>query len=160
MELIALLVIIVLLAGIGYLFAGKKKVTVSPEDKLYEAYLSQFDKSKAEIKLPPIHTKVAGVAYRNLDGTQRQDIIQGMKVGEKLLLVPEPTNPHDKDAIQVVRLTGEVIGYLEMDLALEIKSRLLRKTLVEALVVDIRADKQNVRQVVIELQRYSVRERK
>jgi hypothetical protein len=59
-----------------------------------------------------------------------------------------------------VRLAGEVIGYLEMDLALEIKSRLLRKTLVETLVVDIRTDKQNVRQVVIELQRYSVRERK
>ncbi len=160
MELIALLVIVVLLAGIGYLFAGKKKVTVSPEDKLYEAYLSQFDKSKAEVKLPTVHTKITGTAYRNPDGSDRQVIVSKMKTGEKLLLIPEPNNPYDKDAIQLVRVTGELVGYLEMDLALEIKSRLLRKTLVEASVTNIYRDKQNVLQVTIELQRYSVRERK
>ncbi|MFY7788559.1 MAG: HIRAN domain-containing protein [Thermoflexibacteraceae bacterium] len=160
MELTALLVIVVLLAGIGYLFAGKKKVTVSPEDKMYDAYLSQFDKTKAEIKLPTIHTKITGTAYRNPDGNDRQVIITKMKVGEKLLLIPEPTNPYDKDAIQLVRVTGELVGYLEMDLALEIKSRLLRKTLVEATVSNIYRDKQNILQITAEIQRYSVREKK
>jgi hypothetical protein len=77
-----------------------------------------------------------------------------------LILAPDFMNKFDRDAMKVLRLNGEQLGFLEADLALEIKSRLQRRTLVEAKISAIREGKENIKTVTLELQRYSVKEAK
>jgi len=56
---------------------------------------------------------VAGEDYKNADGTSRQRIIKGCRVGEQMVLVCEPLNPCDYLAVAVRRrATAERIGYL------------------------------------------------
>jgi hypothetical protein len=66
---------------------------------------------------------VAGESFRNADGSERQAIIARCRVGEPLVLEHEPDNPHDINAIRVLRTTGEQIGYLTRELAGEVVSR-------------------------------------
>jgi hypothetical protein len=66
---------------------------------------------------------VARESYRNDDGSDRQTIIPGCQVGELLVLQHEPDNPHDINAIRVLRQNGEQIGYLERAFAGEVVSR-------------------------------------
>jgi hypothetical protein len=66
---------------------------------------------------------VAGESYRNADGSDRQRIIPRCRVGELLVLKHEPDNPHDINAIRVLRQSGEQIGYLERELAGQVVSR-------------------------------------
>jgi HIRAN domain-containing protein len=56
---------------------------------------------------------VAGESYRNDDGSDRQAIIATCRVGEALVLEAEPDNPHDENAVRVLREDGKQIGYLE-----------------------------------------------
>jgi hypothetical protein len=63
---------------------------------------------------------IAGESFRNNDGTSRQAIIRRCHVGEVLRLEPEPSNPHDANAMRVLRMPGEQIGYLERSLALRV----------------------------------------
>ena len=57
---------------------------------------------------PSFHTKVVGVTF---DG--RQEGLVGLEQGEELSLVREPDNPHDPNAIAVLRAGGVRIGYLK-----------------------------------------------
>jgi len=57
-------------------------------------------------------TKVAGVSHRNSNRTSRQAIISRCRVGEELLLVCEPDNSFDPNAIKVLRANGEQLGYI------------------------------------------------
>jgi len=52
------------------------------------------------------HLRVAGVSYR-------QDVVRRCSVGERLKLVPEPTNKFDPKAVMVCRLNGEQLGYIQ-----------------------------------------------
>jgi ribosomal protein L37AE/L43A len=63
---------------------------------------------------------VAGVSHANRDGTSRQKIISRCALGEILRMVGEPTNPVDPNAVAVVRLNGEQIGYLSRDDAADV----------------------------------------
>lgn len=58
------------------------------------------------------YTKIAGVTFRNSDGSSRQRIIRDCRIGEALLLIREPDNPVDKFAVNVVRRNGQQLGYL------------------------------------------------
>jgi HIRAN domain len=66
---------------------------------------------------------VAGESHRNADGSDRQAIIPRCRVGDLLVLEHEPDNPHDINAIRVLRQNGEQIGYLEREFAGEVVSR-------------------------------------
>ncbi|HEY3244520.1 MAG TPA: HIRAN domain-containing protein [Phycisphaerae bacterium] len=55
---------------------------------------------------------VAGESHDNDDGTSRQAIIRNCALGEELKFEREPQNPYDKNAVRVLRQTGEQIGYL------------------------------------------------
>jgi len=57
-------------------------------------------------------TSVAGVSFANDDGASRQAIIENLKVGETLELIPEPSNKFDKYAVKVMTSNGEQIGYM------------------------------------------------
>lgn len=56
--------------------------------------------------------EVKGVTHNNDDGTSRSEAIKLCAVGDAVKLIPEPQNPHDRNAIRVVLLTGQQIGYI------------------------------------------------
>ncbi len=57
---------------------------------------------------------VVGVTHHNADGTSRQKIIrEHCRVGEPIVLIPEPDNRYDPDAVRVCRADGTQLGYLE-----------------------------------------------
>jgi hypothetical protein len=62
-------------------------------------------------------TKIVGVTHPNKDGKSRQRLIAKCRVGETLVLVREPDNPVDSNAIRVVRLNGEQLGYIPAHVA-------------------------------------------
>jgi len=64
------------------------------ERENYENWLSQFPFKKNNATMEPFHCKVVGVVDENLEtGINRQDIIKTCKVGQSLMLLPEPTTP-------------------------------------------------------------------
>jgi len=58
---------------------------------------------------------VVGESYQNKDGQSRQKIIRDARSGDRALLVPEPDNPHDKEAVMVCLADGRQIGYVGRD---------------------------------------------
>jgi hypothetical protein len=62
-------------------------------------------------------TKIAGVTHRNKDRKSRQFLIAQCRVGEELILEREPGNPVDSNAIKVLRVTGEQLGYIPAHVA-------------------------------------------
>lgn len=82
-----------------------------------------------------IHSKIRGVTKRNDDRSDRQRIIrQSCRPGDALFFVREPTNPVDRNAIQIRRMVctgvpdkpriGEQLGYLSRELAEELAPRM------------------------------------
>jgi hypothetical protein len=59
-----------------------------------------------------LRTIIAGTAFRNEDGTERQKIINACKVGDKVAFLREPKNKYDKDAVAVISKNRQQIGYL------------------------------------------------
>lgn len=47
--------------------------------------------------------KVKGESYTNPDGTKRQDVLRQCQPGENILLVREPLNKYDKNAVAIFR---------------------------------------------------------
>jgi formylglycine-generating enzyme required for sulfatase activity len=64
-----------------------------------------------------IETWIAGVSFEN-----RQEIIRKLYNGQKVILIREPQNMHDNNAIAVTTLSNEKIGYLNRELALKYSS--------------------------------------
>ena len=60
---------------------------------------------------PWIRTYVKGVTYVNPDWSSRQDIIKGCKQGDKLTLVREPDNQHDRNAVKVCVISEKNSGF-------------------------------------------------
>jgi hypothetical protein len=56
--------------------------------------------------------QVHGIYHRNADGSSRQKIIRSCRSGDPLVLVPEPENKYDPDAIKVCRHDGGQLGYV------------------------------------------------
>lgn len=79
-------------------------------DYWYQSYATATDNQSANRK--PIETKVVGVTYEG-----RQSIVALLSVGEEVQLVREPDNPYDKNAIKVVRKTGQCFGFISKVLA-------------------------------------------
>ena len=64
----------------------------------------------ARKKTKVINTKLAGVGQSNPDGTERQDLIKDLIMGELVLLVRDHGNENNLYAVQVQTQSGEVIG--------------------------------------------------
>jgi hypothetical protein len=62
-------------------------------------------------------TKIAGVTHRNKNRKYRQRLIAQCRLGEELVLEREPDNPVDPEAIRVLRVTGEQLGYIPTHVA-------------------------------------------
>jgi hypothetical protein len=82
-------------------------------------------------------TKVAGVSYKNPDGSRRQDVADGCKTGELLEMRPEPDNPHDPNAIGIYDVTGSQLGFFGAHLCEEVHDNLQRGYNYQALVSEV-----------------------
>ena len=71
-----------------------------------------FKHDASLVKSPPMEVRVVGVTYEN-----RQSVIAVMKENEQVLLVREPDNPFDCNAISVRRTNNSSVGYLPKELA-------------------------------------------
>lgn len=72
-------------------------------------------RSPAGTKNRVFFTQVHGIKHKNDDGSSRQEIIGRCHDGEELMLVPEPTNSHDPNAVKICRRNGEQLGYWQAD---------------------------------------------
>lgn len=63
-----------------------------------------------------INTKVAGVSYKNSDGTARQWLLRDVRAGNTVTLVRDKSNKFDKNAIKVM-INGPQIGWIKKELA-------------------------------------------
>ena len=61
--------------------------------------------------------RVVGVTHKNRDGSDRQRILKSCRLGMRVMLVPEPDNPVDANAVAVRIAGGQQIGYLAADVA-------------------------------------------
>ena len=92
------------------------------------------------------YSKVAGVTAKNSDGKERQNYIYAFcKPRMKLILLREPENPYDPDAVAVwikaralLFFTSEVqIGYLNSDISSEISQYIENGGRVEAEIKEV-----------------------
>ncbi len=70
------------------------------------------------------NTRVAGVSYKNPDGTERQEILLRLDPGDIAGLVREPDNPHGSDAIAVVDPHYGQLGYIPGHIATRLADEL------------------------------------
>jgi hypothetical protein len=125
----------------------------SKEEQNWQRYLAQFGAHTGEV-VDMEETFVVGVKYNN-DHTNipRQQIIAKCRAGDKLLLIPEPNNPKDSYAVMVCRLSGEQIGYINADLAMDVGARLNSGVRVDAEIIFIEKI-HNLLEVRIRLSKY------
>ena len=76
---------------------------------------------KAKMASPPDHPHVSrgvyfcqvkGITHDNADGSSRRELVKLCSVGDPVQLIPEPDNPHDRNAIRVLLQNGRQIGYI------------------------------------------------
>ena len=65
----------------------------------------------------PFEVQVAGVTYSNDDGSSRQHVVSMCHVDEHLLLIRDPGNQYDGNAIKVCRTTGAQLGFIPASVA-------------------------------------------
>lgn len=87
--------------------------------------------------LRSFNTGLAGLDFKNEDGTSRAKILRNSKVGDQLKLVREPNNVKDPNAVKVCLMSGEQVGYLYADEAAEIAPRLDKDSPVNCEIVEL-----------------------
>jgi len=78
------------------------------------------------------HTKVVGVTFEG-----RQRYVRQTRVGERVSLVRDRYNPHDRNAIKVVNALGNEIGFISRELASQMAPRMDAGTTYTATVTAI-----------------------
>jgi len=105
----------------------------------HERHVTEEIERKSEY-LPPVrhfYTKVAGVTYKNDDGTDRQEILSTCSPLETLRLEHEDNNPHDANAIRVCTADGRQIGHLLRDVASDVWWRMQHHFIYEAISANV-----------------------
>lgn len=107
-----------------HIVQARKKREAAERERLKEARRIEREKALEEtrrvrqeqyaraMRLHHKHAKVAGVSYRNEDGSERQSIIARCRVGERLILRHDPDNGYSPFATQVLRTNDEQIGFV------------------------------------------------
>lgn len=67
-------------------------------------------------KITNVELKVVGVTFKNEDGTDRQDVIRNLTNEASILLVREPHNKFDRNAVMVFANLRQ-IGYIGKEFA-------------------------------------------
>lgn len=109
-----LTVLTVVTGGIAMIvrFAGKERRRVAGPSESHAAVAVEISEGDEDLEYS---LRVVGVTKPNADGTDRQAILRTCRVGEPILLVREPGNAFDPNAIRVCRANGQQIGYIAAD---------------------------------------------
>jgi hypothetical protein len=105
----AFLIFAIAVVGLLAVWIGRAAYRVSRPDYVPPV---QFERNASR----SFYTKVAGVTKENPDGERRQKIIKELEAGERVILVREPDNKFDPNAIRVDSGFGQ-IGYIPADTA-------------------------------------------
>ncbi len=73
-----------------------------------------------------IRTRIAGFNHHK----GAAEALMPMKAETRLLLVEEPTNPHDKNAVAIVTATGLMLGYVPAVDAPNVKTKMNDKDIL------------------------------
>lgn len=98
--------------GIVYLIVWLCNKNKTPKEKRQTSFTIARD----------FNTKVVGVTFGNDDGSSRQEYIKKMKSGDDIIFKPMATKEHP-EAIGVFDKKGHQLGYLNAELATEIKEK-------------------------------------
>jgi hypothetical protein len=118
------LILLVVLAGVYFLFRQRPRSAESSESSPVQERRHFF-------------AQVHGIHHRNADGSSRQRIIRACRPGELVLLVAEPDNPVDPEALKVCRQNGEQLGYVAAEQAFRITSDMAKGWTFRATVEEI-----------------------
>jgi|SRR6185437_4147683 hypothetical protein len=93
-----------------------------PDTKIEHLTITYAIPQREETPLPEgckriFRTHIAGVTHCNSDGTRRQSILRKCQIGEEVILIDEPDNKYDPNAIKVCRRNGEQLGYIPAESA-------------------------------------------
>lgn len=98
-----------------------------------------------------IFTNVAGIMYKNDDGTDRQEILRRCQEGDEVELVREPNNMYDPNAVAVY-VGNEQVGYLFREEASEVAPLLDAGYIADVTIYEIDMDKEgNIKRCHIEI---------
>lgn len=113
---------------------------------------------KNDDPLNTFHSRVVGVTYPNDDGSDRQAILKRCKVGEQLRLLHSPI-AQDENAVKVLLLNGQQLGWLNRDLAAEIAPRLQKGSKVDCEIASLDGGTRDkkTRGCAIKITKYSMR---
>ena len=90
---------------------------------MQDAFEDWMDERAREVQGQWFDGKVAGMTWSNPDGSSRQEIARTLLPCDELMLVAEPDNPYDANAVAVFTADGAQVGYLEARLARELTLR-------------------------------------
>lgn len=107
------------------------KLEIYDDPPKMSIYIYQTDED-GNLGYRQFHTAVFGVNYPNADGSSRQEIIKGLKVGDRLTLnaVEFDGNP----AVEVYAESNKQIGYLKKEIAAEFSEK-LKNQLIESVYI-------------------------
>lgn len=115
------LIILLILAYITFVIIKSNHRKRESEERRSRAFeYFQNERIKKEL-LPSVEVKVKGTSYRS-----REEIgaARLCNIGDTIILVPEPDNEADSNAIKVFTMEGFHIGYVEASLAKLVKSNI------------------------------------
>jgi hypothetical protein len=97
-----------------FIYRPLKKVTTPEQSVIADENIIELDPKKIKPLLDTVTfpTKIAGVTFRNKDGTKRQDLIKQLNPDEPLILKREPDNPYGDTAIAIYNSSGQQLGYI------------------------------------------------
>ena len=82
------------------------------------------------------YTKIRGVTHEQ-KGVDPQRLLRHCRPGQKLMLVREPNNKWDKNAVAICLTTGERLGYISRDIAERLSEDLDRGVKMEAEISEL-----------------------
>lgn len=82
-----------------------------------------------------LYTKIVGVTFEG-----RQEVLQNLKAGDKLILKREPDNEFDPNAVAVLTTKEEQAGYLNKQLAMDFAEGMDKGLLYGAEVLEVTRD--------------------
>jgi hypothetical protein len=103
----SLYVLVAFGAGLGGLYLLLRVSQKRPAEQT-----RSVDQPQPSTKPRHFFLQVHGIYHRNADGSSRQKIIRSCRPGDPLILLPEPANKYDPDAIKVCRPDGAQLGYV------------------------------------------------
>ena len=95
--------------GLGY---DENELIEMHNDYLLSLAENGYEENKEQSFRGEFYTKIVGVTFEG-----RQRLISKLDIGEQLILLRNPNNPYDRNAIGVYNINYDMLGHINRDLA-------------------------------------------